>query len=283
VTVLEAIQKSTDFLAKKGVDSPRLQSELLLAHVLRTKRLKLYLDFARSLADSETTALRELVQRRGTHEPLQHILGTVCFCGLEMKVNRSVLVPRPETELLTEHGWKYLNSLNRGSTFLDFGTGSGCIAIAICHHAKRSRSWALDRSEEALAIAAENASKCHVDDRVTFVEGDSLSALDRALRFDLIVSNPPYIPTQEIDTLQEDVRNFDPRAALDGGADGLDFYRLLGREADSYLAEGGKMMLEFGDGQETHLQSIFAAEGWLVENVECDYTQRPRILILGRA
>src|SRR5687768_6228646 len=134
MTIIEAIQKSTDFLAKKGVDSPRLQSELLLAHVLKTQRLKLYLDFARSLTDAETAALRDLVQRRGNREPLQHILGTANFCGLEIKVNRNVLVPRPETELLAEHGWKFLDSLNRASTFLDFGTGSGCIAIAICHY-----------------------------------------------------------------------------------------------------------------------------------------------------
>src|SRR5687768_8916425 len=120
MTIIEAIQKSTDFLAKKGVDSPRLQSELLLAHVLKTQRLKLYLGFERKLTEVETAALRELVQRRGTREPLQHIVGTASFCGLELKVNRHVLIPRPETELLAEQGWKFLNSINRESAFLDF-------------------------------------------------------------------------------------------------------------------------------------------------------------------
>jgi release factor glutamine methyltransferase len=283
MTVLEAIQKSTEFLAKKSVDSPRLQSELLLAHVLKIQRLKLYLDFARALTDAETTTLRELVQRRAAREPLQHILGAANFCGLEIKVNRSVLVPRPETELLAEHGWKFLSSLSRDSTFLDFGSGSGCIAIAISHYAKQSRGWALDRSADALAIAAENASANKVNDRLTFVESSGLQALDRALRFDLIISNPPYIPSAEIDTLQEEVRNFDPRMALDGGPDGLDFYRQLGSEAAHFLEDGGKMMLEFGDGQETALPPIFTIEGWQVESIANDYNRKPRILILRRA
>ena len=153
MTVLEAIQKSTDFLAKKGVDSPRLQSELLLARVLKTKRLKLYLDFERKLNDAETTELRELVQRRGAREPLQHIIGATSFCGLELSVTRHVLVPRPETELLAEHGWKFLNSLNRESSFLDFGTGSGCIAIALSHFAKASRGIAHDGERDNQYIA----------------------------------------------------------------------------------------------------------------------------------
>jgi release factor glutamine methyltransferase len=283
MSILEAIQKSTDFLAKKGVDSPRLQSELLLAYVLRTPRLKLYLDFARNLSEAETTALRELVQRRGNREPLQHILGTASFCGLEIKVNPHVLVPRPETELLAECGWKFLNSLNRESTFLDFGTGSGCIAIALCHHTKLARGWALDQSPEALAVAAENASRHSTAESLTFIESHAFQSLDPSLRFDLIISNPPYIPSAEIETLQEEVRDFDPRAALDGGADGLQFYRLLGSEAAHFLADGGKMMLEFGDGQETALAPIFTAAGWQIEAVAQDFHQKPRILVLRRA
>ena len=282
MTVLESIQKSTDFLAKKGVDSPRLQSELLLAHVLKTQRLKLYLDFARALTEAETISLRELVQRRGAREPLQHILGTASFCGLELKVTRDVLVPRPETELLAEQGWKFLNSLNGDCAFLDFGTGSGCIAIAIAHFAKQSRGIALDKSPGALAIAAWNAAKHSVDARLRFIQSDALLSLPADARFDLIISNPPYIPSEEIETLQEEVRNFDPHAALDGGPDGLDFYRLLANEAASRLNLGGKLMLEFGDGQEDAMEGIFCAEGWMIESVQQDYTLRPRILIATR-
>jgi release factor glutamine methyltransferase len=282
VTILEAIQKSSEYLAKKGVDSPRLQSELLLAQVLKVQRLRLYLDFGRHLTDEQTTALRELVQRRGAREPLQHILGAASFCGMEIKVNSSVLAPRPETELLAERGWKFLNSLERNSTFLDFGAGSGCIAIAICQHAHGSRGWALDRSADALLVARENAARTGLSERVTFVESDGFGALNDTLRLDLIVSNPPYIPSSEIDTLQEEVRNYEPRSALDGGADGLDFYRLLGREAARFLADSGKMMLEFGDGQETALAPIFTNHGWKVESIENDYNQKPRLLILSR-
>ncbi|HEX7861790.1 MAG TPA: peptide chain release factor N(5)-glutamine methyltransferase [Verrucomicrobiae bacterium] len=283
MTILEAIQKSTDFLTRKGVDSPRLQSELLLAHVLKTQRLKLYLEFAKSLGEAETTALRELVQRRATREPLQHILGTASFCGLELKVNRNVLVPRPETELLAEQGWKFLNSLGRDSSFLDFGAGSGCIAIALCHFAKQARGIAIDRSTDALAIASANAARHSVESRIIFTESDSFAALDTNLRLDLVISNPPYIPTTEIGTLQEEVRNFDPHPALDGGDDGLIFYRLLAREAPNFLAPQGKLMVEFGDGQQEQLRTLFTTNGWLVESILNDLTDRPRILIAHQA
>lgn len=282
MTVLEAIQKSTDFLAKKGVDSPRLQSELLLVHVLKTKRLKLYLDFARALTDQETAALRDLVQRRGSREPLQHILGTACFWGLDVVVNTSVLIPRPETELLAEQGWKYLDSLGRESSFLDFGTGSGCIAISICHFAKQARGVALDKSTEALAVAKENAGKHSVDSRLQLIQSDGFAALNGDTRFDLIISNPPYIPSNEIETLQEEVRNFDPRSALDGGADGLGFYRLLASKSGDYLATSGKLMLEFGDGQQEQLPSLFTSAGWQIEAILNDLSDRPRILIARR-
>lgn len=282
MTVLEAIQKSTDFLAKKGVDSPRLQSELLLAHVLKTKRLKLYLDFARTLNDAETVALRELVQRRGAREPLQHILGTACFWGLDIVVNTSVLIPRPETELLAEQGWKFLNALGRECTFLDFGTGSGCIAITICHFAKQTRGVALEKSSEALAVAKENAAKHSVDARLQFIQSDGLGALDNTNRFDLIVSNPPYIPSAEIDTLQEEVRKFDPRSALDGGEDGLNFYRDLASETAKYLVPSGKLMLEFGDGQQEPLNALFTSAGWQIDAILKDLNDRPRILITHR-
>src|SRR5512140_744134 len=135
VTVLEAIQRSTEFLAKKAVDSPRLQAELLLAHLLKQPRMRLYLEFERVLTPAEVDGYRELIKRRGQREPLQHIVGSTSFCGLEIAVNRNVLIPRPETELLAERGWTFLNQLSAGngqpSSALDFGTGSGCLAIAL--------------------------------------------------------------------------------------------------------------------------------------------------------
>jgi release factor glutamine methyltransferase len=279
MTVLEAIQKSREYLEKKGVEAARLEAELLLGHVLQLPRLQLYLKFERALSEAETAALRELVRRRGTREPLQHVLGTACFCGLDLEVSRDVLVPRPETEQLAEHGWKFLNALGRPGTFLDFGAGSGCIGIALCHFAPAARGLALDRSAQALAVARRNAEARGVADRLEFVQSDAFGAIDPAARFDLIVSNPPYIPSAEIAGLQEEVREHDPRMALDGGADGLEFYRLLAEQARSRLAAGGRLMCEFGDGQEAALPGLLESGGWRVEAVEKDFSGRPRFFI----
>lgn len=278
MTVLEAIQKSTEFLAKKGVESPRLQSELLLAHVLKTQRLKLYLDFAKELDENETDAFREVIKRRGDREPLQHILGGTSFCGLEIAVNRHVLVPRPETELLAEEGWKFLNSLNGPARFLDFGTGSGCIAIALVHFASAATGSALDKSPDALSVARENAAQNNARNRIDFFQSDGFGAVDPGQRFDLIISNPPYIPAAEIAALQEEVRDFDPRAALDGGADGLEFYRILAEQAGAFLAAEGKLMAEFGDGQENSVADIFQGNRWTVQRIISDLNSRPRII-----
>jgi len=283
VTVLEVIQKSAEFLARKGLDSPRLQAELLLAHVLKVPRMKLYLNFERAPAPAELDAVRELVRRRGQREPLQHIVGSTSFCGIEIAVNRHVLVPRPETELLAEAGWQYLSTLNpQPSTALDFGTGSGCIAIALAVKCPAAQVTALEISADALAVARQNAERNGVTERVQFVQGESFAALPADARFDLILGNPPYIPSAEIATLQPEVRDFDPRAALDGGADGLDFYRLLAALAAEFLQPRGKLMLEFGDGQAGAVKKIFETQKWIVEAVREDYSQRQRILVARR-
>ena len=290
MTVLEVIQKSAEFLTKKGVDSPRLQTELLLAHVLKLPRMKLYLNFERALSEVELESVRELVKRRGQREPLQHIIGSTSFCGLEIAVNRHVLVPRPETELLAENGWEFLQKLSTarlaraGSetdapTVLDFGTGSGCVALALAVKCPTASVAALDASAEALVVANQNAVRNQVADRIKFLHGDGFAALPAGTRFDLIISNPPYIPSAEIETLQPEVRNFDPHAALDGGADGLDFYRRLATEAATFLKPDGKIMLEFGDGQAADVKQTFEAQSWIAEAIREDYTKRPRILI----
>jgi release factor glutamine methyltransferase len=323
MTVLEAIQKSTEFLAKKGVESPRLQTELLLAHLLKLPRMKLYLNFERTLAPAEVDGLREFIKRRGQREPLQHITGSTSFCGFEIAVNRHALIPRPETELLAELGWDFLSKLEQsphlagghplpagrgegrgeGRVALDFGTGTGCIAIALAVKCPSAKVVATDISADVLALARENAARNHVAERVEFLKGDNFAALQNVgqasclfpsekkkletggtpvLRFDLIISNPPYIPSAEIATLQPEVRDFDPRAALDGGADGLDFYRKLAAEAKPFLKPGGKIMLEFGAGQADAIRKIFETEKWVVEAVKEDYSHRARILIARR-
>jgi release factor glutamine methyltransferase len=280
VTVLEAIQKSADFLGKKGVESPRLQAELLLAHLLKMPRMKLYLNFERALTPAETAALREFIKRRSQREPLQHIIGSTSFCGYEITVNRHALVPRPETELLAEAGWQFLSTLNsQPSTVLDFGTGTGCIAIALATKCPNAKITALDVSPEALTLAKENTVRNKVTERIVLFQGDGFAALPKEERYDLIISNPPYIASTEIETLQPEVRDFDPHMALDGGVDGLDFYRKLAAEAKPFLKLAGKIMLEFGDGQTESIRKIFETEKWIVEAAKGDYSQRARILI----
>lgn len=279
MTVLETIQKSSAFLERKGVESPRLQAELLLAHLLKLPRMQLYLNFERTLTDAETDNFREIIKRRGQREPLQHIVGSTSFCGLEIKANRHALVPRPETELLAEAGWQFLSTINsQPSTVLDFGTGTGCIAIALAVKCSSAQIHALDISADALELAKENAAQHKVAERIQFSQSDGLGSLPE-MKYDLIISNPPYIPTAEIETLQSEVRDFDPRSALDGGADGLSFYRKLAVEARSRLKKDGRIMLEFGDGQSEAVQKIFTEQNWIVEAIKPDYSQRARILV----
>jgi release factor glutamine methyltransferase len=280
VTVLEVIQRSTEFLSKKGVESARLQAELLLAHLLKLKRLQLYLNFERPLTAAEVSASREAIRRRGQHEPVQYIVGSTSFCGLELEVNRAVLIPRPETELLAEQGWLFLQRASAtDATALDFGTGSGCLAVALAVKCPRAKVTALEISPAALGLAAANATQHGVSERIRFVEGPGMEVLEEGLKFDLVISNPPYIPSAEIQQLQPEVRDFEPRGALDGGADGLEFYRQLATQAASRLAPGGRIMLEFGDGQAPAIEKLFRDQNWIVERILQDYTGRQRILI----
>ena len=278
VTVLETIQKSAEFLAKRGIEPARLQSELLLAHLLKMPRMKLYLNFDRALSAEETDVFREWIKRRGQREPLQHITGSTSFCGYDIKVSRHALVPRPETEILAELGWTFLSTI-QGARALEVGTGTGCIAVALAAKCANAEIVATDISSDALALAKENSEKNNIVGRIEFLQGNRFAAVPNNRQFDLIISNPPYIPTAEIATLEPEVRDFDPRQALDGGADGLDFYRAFAAEARAYLKPDGKTMLEFGDGQAPDIRKIFENEKWIVEAVKADYSQRERILI----
>jgi len=283
VTVLEVIHRSTEFLTAKGVRSPRLQIELLLAHVLEVPRLKLYLDFDRVLKERELETLRELVRRRGAREPLQRIVGSTSFCGLEFTLDREVLIPRPESELLAERAWTLLEALGEASPcVLDFGTGSGCLGVTVAAHCPRARVYALDVSAAALAVARENAGRHGVLNQLEFWQGDGFGAVPAGMRFDVVLSNPPYIPTAEIATLEPEVRDHDPHLALDGGPDGLTVIRRLAAEAPPFLRPQGRLLLEFGDGQATAVQSHFEGVGWRIESIECDYHAKPRILVACR-
>jgi release factor glutamine methyltransferase len=277
LSILDVIQRSADFLAKRGVASPRLQVELLLAYALKMPRMKLYLNFERVLSEAELDALRALVQRRGQREPLQYIVGSTSFCGIEVGLNRSVLIPRPETELLAERAWVFLNQLADAPIALDLGTGSGCLAIALAVNAPKSRVHAVEISEAALALARQNATKHGA--QIEFHAGDFFSAAPPDLRCDLIVSNPPYIPSARIETLESEVRDYEPRLALDGGADGQDFYRKIAAQGRGFLRPEGRVMLELDEEGADATRKIFVNEGWEVEALEKDYNGQARILI----
>ncbi len=286
MTVLDGIQRSAEFLTRKGVDSPRLQAELLLAYVLKLERMRLYLNFDRPLSPDEANTFRSLVVRRGEREPLQQITGSTSFCGFEIAVNRAVLVPRPESELLAEKAWQSLKSKGQpgaeGISALDLCTGSGCLAIALAKNCDQTCIVATDISPETLECAKANALKNNVADRIEFRLGNGFQTLRPDERFDLILSNPPYIPTSEIELLQPEVKNWEPRLALDGGADGLDWYRRIAGEAKAFLRPDGRVMLEFGDGQSEAIRSLFENEKWIVEAIIEDYTRRPRIMVARR-
>jgi release factor glutamine methyltransferase len=285
--VLETIQRGSEFLTRKNVDAPRLQSELLLAHVLRVPRMRLYLEFDRVLEEDQLVAVRELIKRRGAREPLQQIVGSTTFCGLEIAVNRHALIPRPETELLAERGWKFLcewAAHHAGSPLraLDFGTGSGCLALALASHCVAAEIDALDSSAEALDLARQNATAHGLQNRIRFFHGRRIEDLPAGTRYSLIISNPPYIPSADIELLEPEVRDFEPRQALDGGVDGLDLYRRLAGEAGPLLSPGGCLMVEFGDGQSSAVTRLLAEQNWIVAAVEQDYTARPRFLVARR-
>ncbi len=288
MTVLEVIRRSTEYLTRHGVESPRLQVELLLAHVLRLPRLNLYLQFDRVLGPSELEPLRDLVRRRGAREPLQHLTGTAPFLDHVLQVGPAVLIPRPETETLAARAVELGRGIPGGRPrVLDLGTGSGCLALALAAGLPGADVHAVDLSPEALEVARGNAVRTGLADRVRFGLGDGFAALagiwpaPEAV-FDLVVSNPPYIPTAEIATLAPEVRDHDPRMALDGGVDGLDFYRRLAVEAAAWVGPGGWMLLEFGDGQGPAVAGLMAGAGWVDGVLEKDLSGRERVIIVRR-
>lgn len=282
MTILEAIQKSAEYLERKGVDSPRLQAELLLAHIFNIPRLKLYLGFEQQLTQLQSDAFRNIVVQRGNRIPLQLLTGHTSFCGCPIYIYDGALIPRPETETLAEYAWQFLNTLQGETAFLELGAGTGCLSIAIAENAKQSHGIAIDISSTALNLARKNVEFNQLNRRLTLQEGDLFSSLAADQHFDLIVSNPPYIPSAEIDTLQPEVRDHDPRLALDGGADGLNFYRRIAAEAAAFLKPEGRLMLEFGDGQAPALRGIFENHGWKIISIIRDLTKRERVLIASR-
>jgi release factor glutamine methyltransferase len=277
VTVLEVLQNTAVYFAKKQVEHPRLNIEHLLADALGKKRIELYLEFDRPLSDRELEPLREKVRRRADGEPLQHLLGHWDFFGRTFKTDRRALIPRSETELLVEAVLKRLAiRQSKATRLVDVGTGSGILAITFALEQPELEVVAADISDDALALAQENAERLGVSQRIVFRRSDLLDQIDGS--FDWIVANLPYIPTADISGLQREVR-FDPALALDGGEDGLAIVKRLIESIPGKIASNGVVALELGQGQAKTLSDFLARQNYRDISIMKDYQGVERVLI----
>jgi release factor glutamine methyltransferase len=253
------------YFAENDIENPRLNAEVLLAHSLKTNRLALYLNYDKPLKKDELREYRNLIKRRVKREPLQYITGCQEFWSLEFKIGKGVLIPRPETEILVEEAFKTFRPVNPSCetiNALEIGTGSGVIAITLAKELQRVSIIATDISSMAMKIARENAKTHGVETHVTFLRGSLFHPVrERMGFFDLVISNPPYIPTGDFECLQPEVRDFEPRVALDGGKEGLRFYRQILSHAGRYLKKDGWLMLEVGKGQSEKVVKLIKSTG----------------------
>jgi release factor glutamine methyltransferase len=257
-TLGEVTAEARRLLMQAGIESAEQEALWIVEHVLRLPVHRVLTDRDRVLSLAERAATRELVERRAGREPLQYILGTQEFCGLEFQVNPAVLIPRPETELLVDCVAQRI-SVERHTTIVDVCTGSGCIAVSIARQRPHTRVIATDLSTPSLAVAKQNAVRHGLPERITWLEGDLLGALvgqELEGEVDVIVSNPPYITETDWATLQPEVRLFEPRGALVAGPQGTELHERLLQEAVRYLSPGGALMMEIGDGQARRMRRI---------------------------
>jgi release factor glutamine methyltransferase len=275
MTVLEVLQSTTGYFQKRNIESPRLNAEHLLAYVLGRKRLDLYLEFERRLPESELTPLRELVKRRGAGEPLQHLLGTIEFCGRTFVCDKRALVPRPETEQLVELLISKFKSEIAHSRIVDVGTGSGVIALTLAAEFPEAEIVAVDILEDALALARENAERLRLADRVRFLRSNLLG--DVPPGFDLIVANLPYVSTQDRSNLSREVLH-DPEVAVFAGERGDELVLKLIAQAPSWLRPGGMLVMEIGIGQSEALVAALAEKNYRDIWTEKDYSGVIRFL-----
>jgi release factor glutamine methyltransferase len=274
-TVQEIITATAGYFEKHGVESPRLNAELLLAHVLGKKRLDLYLEFDRPLGERELDPLRALMKRRAAGEPLQHLLGSIEFHGRTFLCDARALVPRHETEHLVE---LLLGLPGKPARVLDVGVGGGVIALTLAAEWPEAAVDAIDISADALALAAENAERHGITGRVRFFKGDLFSALAPPIaQYDLMVANLPYIPAGDIPGLSREVRR-DPPGALDGGPDGIAIIREFLTQAPPHLLPGGMVALEIGAGQAEKLMEHLQLQGYKNIRATADYAGINRFL-----
>ena len=278
-TIGALLQWTQQYFAEKGIDSPRLDAEILLAHVLKKERIYLYAHYDEPMNGEELAAFRELVKKRGSRLSVAHILGNQAFMGLDFKVSQDVLIPRPETEMLVET----VIAAAKGTkpVVIDVGTGSGAIVISLLSYLPEATGFGVDISTKALAVAAENGQTLGLSDRVTWLESDLFTEVP-PMACDWLVSNPPYLTAQDMAYLLPEVRH-DPELALYGGDDGLSVYRRLAEASPAYVKGGGHCAVEIGAGQAPDVIDIFCRTGaYDHEQTVKDYGGIDRVLLFTR-
>jgi release factor glutamine methyltransferase len=278
LTVLNALNKSTHYLEKKGIESPRMNAELLLADILNCKRLELYLMYDRPLTEKELTEYREYLKRRSDFEPLQYIIGTVEFYGLEFKVSPAVLIPRPETEILAE---TVINSVNKEDELhiMDIGSGSGNISIAVAENLPNVYVTGIEISKPAILIAEENLKKYNCNKRVSFLNYDILSVnRDELPDIDIIVSNPPYVSREDYGKIQKEILIYEPDIAVTDFYNGFKFYRKIIYLAAQILKPNGKIFLEIAQGQSQKINEILNENNFKEICIVKDYQKIDRVI-----
>ncbi len=278
LTVLDVLNKSTDYLEKKGIESPRMNAELLLADILKCKRLELYLMYDRPLTEKEISEYREYLKRRSTFEPAQYIIGMVEFYGLEFNVSPAVLIPRPETEILVE---TVINSVNKEDDLqiMDIGSGSGNISIAVAVNLTNAYVTGIEISKSAIVIAEENLKKYDLNKRVSFLNYDILSVdRDELTEFDIIVSNPPYVSKEDYGKVQKEILNYEPNIAVTDFHDGYKFYREIISLASLILKPNGKIFLEIAQGQSKKISEFMKENDFNEIYIVQDYQKIDRVI-----
>lgn len=278
-SIAQLIVEAAQVLRRAGVAEARREAGSLLAHTIARNRTFLITHADELLAADEVNRFRELVRRRAAGEPLQYITGRQEFFGLDFEVTPDVLIPRPETELLIETALGLLREADQSPLICDVGTGSGCIAITLLHEQAQARSVALDISRPALEVAARNAARHNVRERLSLIASDCFEALDASrARFPLIVSNPPYVTARAFEGLQREVREHEPRTALTGGADGLLIIRRIIEDAPRFLHPGGHLLLEIGFDQHEAVARLLDHRVWQLLDIHKDLQGIPRIV-----
>ena len=280
-TIMKILNWTKQYFTDKGVENPRLDAEVLLCAVLKCERITLYVDFERPLSETELAQFKQYVVRRANHEPLAYILGEKAFMRNMFKVTSDTLVPRPETELLVESIVMAAEAVGGDVKILDIGTGSGAIIVSLLDYLPQAKGVGVDISVGALTIAKENAVAIGVAERAGLLRSDVYSALPLDKKFDIIVSNPPYIPAADIAGLAKDVQN-EPIGALDGGEDGLDFYRRITKEAPLHMVEDGLLAFEIGIYQGEAVAEMCKAAGFGAVAIRKDYAGIERMVFAAK-